>query len=73
MIIAGLGIIFGAIYTLNMVQKTAFGNTVAMKGRDMTMNESIAMALIIVLVIFLGVYPKPLLEFTEGVSMMLVP
>ena len=73
MIIAGLGIIFGAIYTLNMVQKTAFGNTVAMKGRDMAMNESIAMALIIVLVIFLGVYPKPLLDFTEGVSMMLVP
>jgi NADH-quinone oxidoreductase subunit M len=74
MAIAGLGIILGAVYTLNMVQKTAFGNTVAMNGtKDMTMNESIAMALIIVLVLFLGVYPKPLLEFTQQAAMMLVP
>lgn len=74
MIIAGLGIILGAIYTLNMVQRTAFGNAVAMKGaKDMTLNESIAMALIIALVIFLGVYPKPLLDFTELAAMRMIP
>lgn len=74
MIIAGLGIILGAIYTLNMVQRTAFGEAVAMKGtKDMTLNESIAMALIIALVIFLGVYPKPLLDFTELAAMRMIP
>ena len=74
MVIAGLGVILGAVYTLNMVQKTTYGNastTVAVK--DMSFNESLAMALIVVLVIFLGVYPKPLLELTQGVAQMIAP
>lgn len=73
MVVAGSGVILGAIYTLNMVQKTAFGNAVSMNGKDISMNESIAMALIIALVIFLGVYPKPLLELTEVAAMRMVP
>jgi NADH-quinone oxidoreductase subunit M len=74
MAIAGIGIILGAVYTLNMVQKTAYGNTVTMVvNKDMTMNESIAMAIIVGLVLFLGVYPKPLLEMTQMVSALLVP
>jgi NADH-quinone oxidoreductase subunit M len=74
MAVAGLGIILGAVYTLNMVQKTAFGNTTPMLiSKDMTMNESLAMALIVVLVLFLGVYPKPLLELTQSVAQMMVP
>jgi len=69
MAVAGLGIIFGAVYTLNMVQKTAFGNVTPMViSKDMTMNESVAMAFIVVLVIFLGVYPKPLLELTREIA-----
>lgn len=74
MAIAGLGIILGAVYTLNMVQKTAFGNASAMiVSKDMTLNESIAMALIVVLVLFLGVYPKPLLELTHGIAQVIIP
>lgn len=74
MAVAGLGIILGAVYTLGMVQKTAFGNATAMVvSKDMTLNESVAMALIVTLVIFLGVYPKPLLELTQGVAQMIVP
>jgi NADH-quinone oxidoreductase subunit M len=74
MAVAGLGIILGAVYTLNMVQKTAFGNTTPMLiSKDMTMNESLAMALIVVLVLFLGVYPKPLLELTQSVAQMMFP
>ncbi len=74
MVVAGVGIILGAVYTLNMVQKTAFGNTVPMQvAKDMTLNESVAMALIVVLVIFLGVYPKPLLELTSGISGAILP
>ena len=71
--LAGLGIILGAVYTLKMVQRTAFGNTVPMvNNSDMTLNESIAMALIVALVVFLGVYPKPLLELTSGMAEMIV-
>lgn len=74
MAVAGLGIIMGAVYTLNMVQRTAFGNTVPMVStKDMTMNESVAMAVIVALILFLGVYPKPLLELTSGVTAMIVP
>jgi NADH-quinone oxidoreductase subunit M len=56
-----------------MVQRTAFGNTTpVLIAKDMTLNESLAMALIVVLVIFLGVYPKPLLELTQSVAGMIV-
>jgi len=72
MVLAGLGIILGAVYTLNMVQKTAYGNTVPINGvKDLSLNESIAMAFIIMLIVFLGVYPKPLLEFTQTAAMMM--
>ncbi len=74
MAVAGLGIILGAVYTLNMVQRTAYGNNTPMLiTKDMTLNESVAMALIVVLVLFLGVYPKPLLELTQGVAQLMVP
>jgi NADH-quinone oxidoreductase subunit M len=73
MAVAGLAIILGAAYTLKMVQKTAFGErTPVLIAKDMTLNESLAMALIVVLVIFLGVYPKPLLELTQSVAGMIV-
>lgn len=72
MVVAGLGIILGAVYTLNMVQRTAYGESVAMKtGGDLAINEYIGLAVIIGLIIFLGVYPKPLLELTAGVTAML--
>ena len=74
MAVAAVGIILGAIYTLNMVQRTAYGNLVPMvHSKDMSLSESIAMALIVVLVLFLGVYPKPLLALTEGVAKLIVP
>lgn len=73
MAIAGLGIILGAVYTLTMVQKTAFGNTTPMLNtKDMTMNESVSMALIVGLVLFLGVYPKPLLALTSEIAQVIV-
>lgn len=74
MVIAGLGIILGAVYTLNMIQRTAYGSTIAMKeGNDLTVNEYIGLAVIIALIIFLGVYPKPLLELTASVASVVTP
>lgn len=73
MIIAGLGIILGAVYTLNMVQKTAYGEasaTVVVK--DLAINEYAGLAIIVSLIIFLGVYPKPLLDLTSAIAGSLV-
>jgi len=73
MVVAGLGVILGAVYTLNMIQKTAYGNAVTMViSKDLSVNEYIGLAIIISLVIFLGVYPKPLLDLTAGIAGMIV-
>ncbi len=74
MVIAGLGIILGAVYTLNMVQRTAYGNATAMVvAKDLSVNEYIGLAVIIGLILFLGFYPKPLLDMTAGVANMIIP
>jgi len=73
MVIAGLGIILGAVYTLNMIQKTAYGNVAHMVvEKDLSINEYVGLAIIISLILFLGVYPKPLLDLTAGVAGMIV-
>lgn len=74
MVVAGLGIILGAIYTLNMVQRTAYGEpngTATIK--DLSANEWAGLAIIIALILVLGFYPKPLLDATAGVANMIVP
>lgn len=74
MVVAGIGVILGAVYTLNMVQRTAYGEAVAMKeGGDLTVNEYIGLAIIIGIILFLGVYPKPLLELTSGMAGIVLP
>jgi NADH-quinone oxidoreductase subunit M len=58
MVIAGLGIILGAIYTLNMVQKVAYGESkINTAVADATLNEKIALIIAIIIIIALGVYP----------------
>jgi NADH-quinone oxidoreductase subunit M len=74
MVVAGLGIILGAVYTLNMVQKTAFGNVTTMViSKDLSVNEFLGLAVILCLILFLGFYPKPLLDLTSGIAGMIVP
>ena len=74
MVIAGLGVILGAVYTLNMLQKTVYGNAVAMKvNNDLSSGEFLGLAIIILLILVLGVYPKPLLDLTSGIAATLVP
>jgi NADH-quinone oxidoreductase subunit M len=66
--LAGLSIILGAAYTLNMIQKVFFGatNSVTENGTDIHLGERIALGLIVLLIIIFGVYPAPLLQMTEG-------
>lgn len=62
MVLAGLGVILGAVYTLNMVQKVAYGEAkTATVIKDLSKNELLGLIIVIALIIILGVYPKPLL------------
>ncbi len=73
MVVAGLGVILGAVYTLNMVQKAAYGEVTKMViSKDLSVNEYAGLAIIISLVIFLGVYPKPLLDLTADIASAIV-
>lgn len=65
--IAGISIILGAVYTLNMVQKVFYGNTTAVTENaiDISGNIKLALAILVVVIIALGVYPQPMIDLTK--------
>ena len=67
-VLALITIILSAIYTLSMIQKVLYGNTNALtsNGSDMNGNEKLALSIIVVLILVIGVYPKPFMELTQG-------
>ena len=67
-VLAGLYIILGAVYTLNMIQKIFFGdtNTVTEPGKDIRVNERIALGIVVTLIVIFVVYPQPLLDLTNN-------
>mgnify|MGYP002655117846 CR=1 FL=1 len=69
---AGISVVLAAIYTLNMVQKCAYGE-VGTAIQKMTTNKS-AQAVLIVLIIIVfvtGVYPQPLFDLTKDTLLQL--
>ncbi|HZH96771.1 MAG TPA: NADH-quinone oxidoreductase subunit M, partial [Flavisolibacter sp.] len=67
-VLAGLYIILGAVYTLTMIQKIFFGdtNTTTEVGKDIGVNERIALGIVVLLIVIFGVYPQPLLNLTNN-------
>lgn len=65
--IAGLSTILGAVYMLRMYQRTMLGETSARATDfiDLTLQEKIVLYPIVVMIIVIGVYPKPLLALSE--------
>jgi NADH-quinone oxidoreductase subunit M len=65
---AGISIILSAVYMLNMIQKVFFGNTNALtvQAKDIKWNEKLALISIIILILLVGIYPKPALDMTKG-------
>jgi NADH-quinone oxidoreductase subunit M len=63
---AGISVVLAAIYTLNMVQKVAFGEISEVTNQMQLPNKSAQVVLIILLVIvfFTGIYPQPLFDVT---------
>jgi NADH-quinone oxidoreductase subunit M len=64
--IAGIAIILAAVYTLGMIQKVFYGKAAGVVVvKDLQANQWLALALIVVMIFVLGVYPKPLLQLGE--------
>jgi len=66
--VAGMTIILGAVYMLKTFQKTMSGetNSVTALLTDLTLHEKLILYPIVVLIVVIGIYPKPLLEISEA-------
>ncbi len=66
--IAGTGVIFAAVYLLWMVQRVFFGKITNEKNKgllDLNAREIGLMVPLLFLMVFMGVYPKPILETSK--------
>ena len=62
-VIASLGILASTFYALRMVQRAFLGpNTHAWQLPDLTPREGVMMAVMIVGLLWLGLYPQPVLD-----------
>lgn len=66
-VVAGISIILAAVYTLGMVQKVFYGNTVPRTEHAVDSDLSVKLMLVIltVIIIGLGVYPQPMIQLTN--------
>ncbi len=71
---AGLTVIFGAVYMLRSYQRTMLGDTNALTSTftDLSMNEKIVCGTIVILILAMGIYPKPLLDIAEPAVMKII-
>ena len=69
-VLAGMGIILGAVYTLNMIRKVFYGNTneLTASAKDITWKEKMALGIIVLIIFVLGVYPQLLLNETSAIA-----
>jgi NADH-quinone oxidoreductase subunit M len=63
-ILATTGIVLAALYVLILYQRTMQGVVIdkVKKFKDVNVRETMAIAPLLVLIVFLGVYPKPVLD-----------
>lgn len=61
-ILGGTTIILGAYYMLKMFQHVMLGETNAKIFKDVTFNEGLSLVLIIAVLFFFGLYPKPIMD-----------
>ncbi len=66
-VFAGLTIILGAVYMLRMFQNVMLGNTNETTSvfEDLKWNEMLVLGIIAIVIIVMGVYPKPVFEMAE--------
>jgi len=66
--VAGLTMIFGAVYMLRMYKKVMQGetNAVTVTFTDVSGSETLALGIICALIIVIGIYPQPILHISEA-------
>ena len=72
--VAGLSNILAAVYTLNMVQKVFYGeaNSVTEKIQEISFNQKLVLAVLVVLIFFFGIYPQPLFDLTKDTVLTII-
>ena len=63
--IAGLSVIFGAVYMFRLYQRTMYGETKAESFEDLNRNELIMASVVGFIIIFLGIYPNFFTSYAE--------
>jgi NADH-quinone oxidoreductase subunit M len=65
--VALLSIILAAVYTLNMVQKVFYGeaNAITDKMQEISFNQKLVLAVLVVFIFVFGIYPQPLFDLTK--------
>jgi NADH-quinone oxidoreductase subunit M len=64
-IIAGTTLILGAVYTFKAYQASMYGPVKLSAFADLHWSELVVFAIIMIAVVFLGVYPKAVIDFVE--------
>jgi NADH-quinone oxidoreductase subunit M len=65
--VALISIVLAAVYTLNMVKKVFYGqvNTITATMKEISVNEKVALSIIVVAIFLSGIYPQPLFDLTK--------
>ena len=68
--VAGVSIILAAVYTLNMIKNVFYGNlnTLTSSFRDIVFGEKLVLALIVIVIFVIGVYPAPMFDMIRQAS-----
>ncbi len=66
-VVAGISIILAAVYTLSMVQKVFYGETNLLTNgvTEIRLNEKAILAVVLVAIFIVGVYPQPFFDLTK--------
>jgi NADH-quinone oxidoreductase subunit M len=66
-VVAGLGIILAAVYTLGMIQKVAYGElkTSTSTFKDLSKNEWVVLIIVMFIILWLGFYPSVLMKLVD--------
>ncbi len=66
-VVAGLGIILAAVYTLGMIQKVAYGElkTSTSSFKDLSKNEWVVLIIVMFIILWLGFYPSVLMKLVD--------
>lgn len=69
-VLAGLGIILSAVYTLNMIRKSFYGeaNAVTSQAVTLKLTDKIVLTSVVILILVIGVYPQLVLDVTKDFS-----